>query len=83
MELEIRSLKGLKFTNDKGTVWTICSNGHALYVAGKGYLSFKGLNVKDFGVKLPYSPSKKGLQSIIDDGGLIHYDNVEWLQPAD
>lgn len=80
-EFEIVSLKGLKFKSELNNIVCELNDHYAFYNKEKGYLSFKNANIKEHGVKTPYANSKKVLQSILDDGGLVHYDNIEWLSP--
>lgn len=53
-------------------------SGMGFYVDGLGWMSMPG----DSG--LPYNPigGTKALQSILDDGGLLNYDNVKWVNPV-
>jgi len=79
IKLEIVRLKGKKFS--EGTVTCECTGGFGLFAEGYGYLSFKASNERK-GVKSPYSNKKKVLQTIIDGGGLVHYNDIDWLQPT-
>jgi len=79
--LEIKSVKGLKFGNKLGH----CKpTGLALYHKDLGFLSFKEDNKeKPHQIPTPYSPrgGKKALKSILENGGFTNYDSVEWIQP--
>lgn len=79
--LEIKSVKGLKFGNEKA----YCKpTGFALYHKNLGFLSFKESNKGNpYQVPRPYNPlgGKKALKSILDYGGFTDYDDVEWIQP--
>lgn len=71
--LEIVNLKDYRFNTPKG----ICEmRGFAFYIKGKGFVKFKADD--DF---VPYSPigGKKALQSILDSGGFIEYDSLEFV----
>ena len=75
--MEIKRLKNTKFgTNKIGRVVT----GWALYEAGKGWIAFS--NGRDqFGILVPYIPcgGKKALQSILDAGGFVSFDGMEYV----
>lgn len=80
--LQIIKLKGVKFGNK--LAFTKFEKGYALYHKELGFMAFKADNQnKPFGVAIPYTPSggRKALQAILEAGGLIHYNDVEWLQP--
>ena len=72
-ELKIVKLNGQKFAARGGY---IKPDGYALQHPNLGFLSFKG----SLG---PYRPvgGKKVLESILSDGGFVHFDNNDWLQP--
>lgn len=73
-QLRIKSLKGLYFNTPRG----LCrfSSGFALEIPGKGFVRFK-----HDAPGVPYTPCKKALQSIINDGGFIEYDSLAFVQP--
>ena len=75
--MEIKRLKNTKFgTNKIARVVT----GWALYEAGKGLIAFS--NHRDqFGILVPYIPcgGKKALQSILDAGGFVSFDGMEYV----
>ena len=75
--MEIKRLKNTKFgTNKIARVVT----GWALYEAGKGWIAFS--NARDqFGILVPYIPcgGKKALQSILDAGGFVSFDGMEYV----
>lgn len=79
-EYKIVKAKGLKFKGENNIICEIQS-GYVLEVAGFGYMSFKEANGKD-GVKSPYINTRKVLKSILDQGGLVDFSNVEFLQPV-
>ncbi len=74
MNLEIKNIKGLKFS-DKNGYYMASKNTYA-FKTEKGYYSMDG--------KFPYSPAggKRSLQEIIDCGGFTDYDNVKWIVPS-
>ena len=51
-------------------------SGCALFIEGLGFLKFKDS-------KYIYSPrgGRKALKDIISQGGMINYDNIEFVQP--
>lgn len=75
-QLRIIDLKGYKFNTPKG----ICTfnKGWGLAILGKGFVKFKSEQLP-----IPYNPigGKKALQSIIDAGGFIHYNDIEFVMP--
>ena len=75
--MEIKRLKNTKFgTNKIARVVT----GWALYEAGKGWIAFS--NDRDqFGILVSYIPcgGKKALQSILDAGGFVSFDGMEYV----
>lgn len=75
--MEIKRLKNTKFgTNKIARVVT----GWALYEAGKGWIAFS--NDRDqFGILVPHIPcgGKKALQSILDAGGFVSFDGMEYV----
>ena len=77
VDMEIKRLKNTKFgTNKIARVVT----GWALYEAGKGWIAFS--NDRDqFGILIPYIPcgGKKALQSILDAGGFVSFDGMEYV----
>lgn len=77
--LQIKKVNGLRFGNHLAYNE---ARGYAFYHEDLGYMSFKKDNEsKD--AKVPYIPlgGKRALEYILDTGGLIHYDDIEWLQP--
>lgn len=56
--------------------------GWALYEPGKGYYAFSSARDR-FGILPPYVPvgGKKALQSIIDAGGFLSMDGMEFVNP--
>lgn len=77
VDMEIKRLKNTKFgTNKIARVVT----GWALYEAGKGWIAFS--NDRDqLGILVPYIPcgGKKALQSILDAGGFVSFDGMEYV----
>lgn len=75
-QLIIVELKDMAFNTPKG----ICRfhKGFGLAIPGKGFIKFKHQEMP-----LPYSPigGKKALQSIIDAGGFVHYNDIEFVMP--
>lgn len=81
-KLEIKIAKNLKFAS--GNDYVLFS-GHALFIAGYGYLRFAvSSNKQDNEFKTPYSPmgGRKALKSIISAGGLLTYDGMEFVNPS-
>lgn len=77
VDMEIRRLKNTKFgTNKIARVVT----GWALYEAGKGWIAFSH-DRDQFGIPVPYIPcgGKKALQSILDAGGFVSFDDMEYV----
>ena len=52
----------------------------SLYEEGKGYVAFSGDRDK-FGILIPYIPvgGKRALQSILDAGGFVSFDGMEYV----
>lgn len=77
VDMEIKRLKNTKFgTNKIARVVT----GWALYEAGKGWIAFSN-DSDQFGILVPYIPcgGKKALQSILDAGGFVSFDGMEYV----
>ncbi len=73
--LEIVNLKGYRFNTPKG----ICTmRGFAFYIKGKGFVRFK----HDL-PGIPYAPcgGRKALLSILNSGGFVNYDSLEFTNP--
>ena len=53
---------------------------YGFYVEGKGYIAFASDRDK-LGVLTPYTPSggKKALQSILDAGGFLSFEGMEYV----
>ena len=53
---------------------------YGFHVEGKGYIAFTADRDK-LGVLTPYSPKggKKALQSILDAGGFLNFDGMEYV----
>lgn len=76
--MEIKRLKDVKFGSKKiARVVT----GYALYEEGKGYIAFSS-DRDEFGILVPYIPcgGRKALQSILDAGGFITFEGMEYVQ---
>lgn len=58
--------------------------GWALYEPGRGYYAFSA-HRDSFGILTPYVPQggKKALQSIINGGGFISMDGMEFVSPVE
>lgn len=77
VDMEIKRLKNTKFgTNKIARVVT----GWALYEAGKGWIAFSS-DRDQLGILVPYIPcgGKKALQSILDAGGFVGFDGMEYV----
>jgi hypothetical protein len=70
--LKIVKLKDQKFKTEGGYYKP---DGYALKHSTLGYFSFD--------TEYPYIPSggRKALKAILEAGGLLNFDNVNWLQP--
>ena len=73
----IKRLKEAAFGNEK--IWKVVT-GWALYEEGKGYVAFSGDRDK-FGILIPYIPvgGKRALQSILDAGGFVSFEGMEYV----
>lgn len=81
--LEIKKITGFKFGN-RGAYIKGDKNEYALFHKDLGYLSFKSDNENlECGIKFPYTPlgRNKALQSILDGGGFVDFDGIEWIWP--
>lgn len=78
----IKRLKDVRFAKETGALSCIVT-GWALYEEGKGYIAFS--HNRRFGLLLPYMPcgGRKALQAILDAGGFLSMDGMEYVQPAD
>lgn len=76
-QLLIVRLDGLQF---KAPLGLASVKGWGLYIEGKGYLKFKS-DTKSY---VPYAPcgGRKALESILAAGGLLNYDNIEFINPV-
>lgn len=76
-QLQIVRLDGLQF---KAPLGLASVKGWGLYIEGKGYLKFKS-DTKSY---VPYAPcgGRKALESILAAGGLLNYDNIEFINPV-
>lgn len=76
--MKIKRLRGAKFGNKRiARVVT----GWVLYEDGKGYIAFSSDRDK-YGILTPYIPvgGKKALQSILDAGGFVSFEGMEYVQ---
>lgn len=76
--MQIKRLKNAHFGTKKiSRVVT----GWALYEAGKGYVAFSS-DRDQYGILVPYTPcgGRKALQSILDAGGFLAFDGMEYVQ---
>ena len=79
--LTIKKLKGAKFANATGTI--ACeANGYAFYEEGKGWIAFSHHRDR-YGILIPYIPcgGRKALQAILDAGGFLSMDGIEYVTP--
>ena len=75
--MEIKRIKNMKFGSKK--IHAVVT-GWCLYEAGKGYVAFSASRDR-FGILVPYMPrgGKKALQSILDAGGFVSFDGMEYV----
>lgn len=75
--LQIVRLDGLQF---KAPLGLASVKGWGLYIEGMGYLKFKS----DTNSYVPYAPcgGRNALECILAAGGLINYDNIEFINPV-
>lgn len=74
-QLQIVRLDGLQF---KAPIGVASTRGWGLYIEGKGYLKFKSDPAF-----VPYAPcgGRKALESILEAGGLLNYNSMEFINP--
>ena len=79
--LTIKKIKEAKFANAAGTI-TRVANGYAFYEEGKGWIAFSHDRDR-FGILIPYIPcgGRKALQAILDAGGFVTMDGMEYVNP--
>lgn len=73
--IQIVNLRNYQFQTPKG----ICTlRGWGMMIPGKGFIKFKHDELP-----VPYSPigGKKALQSIMESGGFLEYDSLEFVNP--
>lgn len=77
--MKIVKLKNEKFGN---ALIRRCVSGYAFYQSGKGYVAFSKKR-DGFGILIPYIPigGRKALQNIIDTGGFIGFEGMEYVLP--
>ncbi len=75
--LQIVRLDGLQF---KAPLGVAIAHGWGLYIEGMGYLKFKHDNASF----VPYAPigGRKALERIINGGGLLNYNGIEFINPV-
>ena len=75
--LKIKSTKGFKFGNDK---FQFEMSGLGLYHPVLGFVSF---SKDEYGFDVPYIPrgGRKTLLSILNKGGLVDADTVNFVKP--
>ena len=77
-QLKIKSVKGFNFGNNK--IQFTATGGLGLYHPTLGFVSFS----KDkYGISVPYTPrgGRKALKEILDNGGLIKNNTIEFAKP--
>lgn len=76
--MEIKRLKNARFGNK-----LICQvvTGWGLYEHGKGWVAFSSDRDR-YGILTPYTPcgGRKALQAILDAGGFVSFENMEYVQ---
>ena len=79
--LTIKKINNAKFTNAAGNIACI-ANGYAFYEDGKGWLAFSH-DRDQYGILIPYIPcgGRKALQAILDAGGFLTMDGMEYVNP--
>lgn len=75
--MEIVKLKDIKFGTP--ALHRLIS-GYAFFEPDKGFLAFSH-DRDQYGILVPYIPcgGKKALQSILDAGGFLHLDGMEYV----
>lgn len=74
--LQIVDVSGKKFMINSTTGYIVSNRKFAFYIHGLGYLKFK--NEKE--IYMPLG-GKKALQSIINMGGFLHYEDMDFVNP--
>lgn len=79
--MEIKRLNAVPFGTP--AVYQLVT-GWALYEPGRGYYAFSS-NRDRFGILAPYTPQggRGALQAIIDAGGFLSMDGVEFVNPME
>ena len=79
--LKVVYLKNVNFGTSK--IYTKFS-GYTLFEEGKGYIAFSA-DRDEYGILTPYNPigGKKALQSILDAGGFIGFDGMEYVNETE
>ena len=80
--LTIKKIKDAKFANSTGTIAAV-ANGWAFFEEGKGWLAFSHDRDR-FGILIPYIPcgGRKALQAILDAGGFVTMEGMEYVTPT-
>ena len=83
--MEIRKIKSAKFASNKlktEIAWATVKNKWAFYEEGKGYIAYSCDRDK-FGFLIPYIPcgGKKALEAILNAGGFLNMDGIEYVNP--
>lgn len=76
-QLQIVRLDGLQF---KAPIGVANAHGWGFYIEGMGYLKFKN----DSNSFVPYAPigGRNALESILEAGGLLNYNGIEFINPV-
>lgn len=71
-QLQVVSLKGLVFKTHKG----LCriTSGYGLFIPGKGFIKFRHDSLA-----VPYSPKRKVLTEIVEAGGFLEYETLQFV----
>lgn len=79
--MEIKRLNAVPFGTS--AIYQLVT-GWALYEPGRGYYAFSDARDR-FGILVPYTPigGKKALQAIIDAGGFLSLNGMEFVNPME
>ena len=79
--MKVKRIKYAEFEKFNGGR-AIIEKKYALYEEGKGYIAFSC--DRRFGFVRPYIPvgGRKALQEIIDNGGFVSMDGMEYVMPV-
>ena len=83
--MEIRKIKSAKFASNKFSTEIMVAevkNKWAFYEEGKGYIAYSCDRDK-FGFLIPYSPlgGRKTLEEILNAGGFLNMNGIEYVNP--